>query len=201
MTSTGLAIVANPELATSPRWELQRIKSAPELFNDGPPDKKGKSTATYKSRYCRMENIADRIGMSVPDNSLVFVEGPSYGSKGAGTFDRAGLWWQVYETLAIAKHCQLVVVAPAQRMMYATGTGRADKDAVLAAVVGRYRKLNITGNDVADAVVFAAMAARAAGWPVELDGVPKKNLAALDKLAEQLQAIEEAGNHESASIR
>lgn len=197
MTSTGVAIVAAPHMNANPRWELQRVKSSPELFNDGPPDRKGKSTATFKSRYCRMENIADRIAAIVPDKSLVFIEGPSYGSTGAGTFDRAGLWWLVYETLALSKHCDVAVVAPSQRMLYATGSGRADKDAVLAAVVARYRHLSVTGNDVADAVVFAAMAARAAGWPVEPDGVPKKNLAALDKLAGQLQAIEEAGGHGS----
>ena len=181
MTSTGVAVFANSELRTNWLRKLSRVQSKAADWQSG-RDAKGKPAATWKDRYVRMENITDRVAMLVPPRALVFMEGPSYGSKGAGTWDRAGLWWQVYEALHVAQQCTVVPVSPSQRMLYATGNGRADKDAVLAAVVKRYPELDITGNDVADAVVFAAMAARVAGWAIESTEPPAKALTALDKL-------------------
>lgn len=187
MSSTGLAVYQihhSDSPAYDPRdpllFTLARVKSRPEDWRSGPVGKNGKMTETYRDRYLRMENIADRIALNVPEGSLVVMEGPSYGSKGSGTWDRAGLWWLVYDALSIHRKCRIVVGAPTQRMQYATGTGRADKDTVLAAVVKRYHWLDISGNDVADAVVFMAMAARLAG--VQFDALPKANLKAMDKL-------------------
>jgi crossover junction endodeoxyribonuclease RuvC len=62
-----------------------------------------------------------------------------------------------------------VVVSPSQLKTYALGKGSGkgtDKDWVLAAVVRRYLEVAIAGNDEADALVLAAMAADHYGHPV-----------------------------------
>lgn len=179
LTSTGLALAYRADYVPDRiPPSVYRIRTSPRDFDTSP-----KRVASWGDRYRRLEHIADGIAARVPMGALVFMEGPSYGSASTSQHDRAGLWWLAYEALAVAQQCRVVPVSPAQRMMYATGKGRADKDEVLAAVVKRYGPLgfDVTGNDVADAVVFAAMAARADGRPLE-DGLPKTHLRAMDKL-------------------
>ena len=120
--------------------------------------------------------------------SLVVIEGPAYGTRRqGGEHARAGCWWRLVDRLmpSIAGEGWLysvVVATPAQRAMYATGVGNASKDKVLAAAIRRYPAWDITGNDVADAVVLAAIGARLLGHPVE-ESLPQSHLRALAKLA------------------
>lgn len=175
LTSTGLALAYRADYVPDRiPPSVYRIRTKPADYPD-----------TWQGRYLRLEDIADRVAARVPAGALVFMEAPSYGSTSTSAHDRAGLWWLVYEALTIAQQCRVVPVSPAQRMMYATGSGRASKDEVLAAVVKRYTHLgfDVTGNDVADAVVFAAMAARADGRPIDDGlGLIKLHLRAMDKL-------------------
>ncbi len=94
---------------------------------------KGKRTDTYAMRRVRLHRLADRILDTVGPCDLAVVEGPSYGSKGSGTWDRAGLWWLVVDRLA-ARDIPVAVVTPSARAKYATGDGRAGKQAVVEAV-------------------------------------------------------------------
>lgn len=69
-------------------------------------------------------------------------------------------------------------------MKYATGKGGgkdAGKDAVLAAAIRTYPHLDITGNDIADAVIFLAIGRRLTGQPMEAS-LPKARLDALAKI-------------------
>lgn len=182
MTATGLAVTTPGSADDGPHTELHRIESKP--LPSGPRDAKGRHTVTWRDRHLRMELIADQVSGRIPYGALVFLEAPSYGSTGAGTFDRSGLWWLVFDTLIFRNEARVVPVSPSQRMLYATGKGGgkdAGKDAVIAAVVRRYPDLAVTDNNVADAVVLMAMAARAAGTPLE-DSIPAANLKAMDKL-------------------
>lgn len=112
--------------------------------------------------------------------ALAVIEGPSFGQgRQSGTHARAGLWWLIVDGLASAD-IAIAVVPPATRAMYATGKGNAGKDEVLAAVVKRYPAWDVTGNDIADAVVLAAIGARLLGHPV--DDLPKSHLRALAKV-------------------
>ena len=72
-------------------------------------------------------------------------------------------------------------VPPALLKKYATGRGNAAKDEVLAAVVRRYPHADINGNDIADAVVLAAMGARHREAPIE-NSLPALNASALAKV-------------------
>ncbi|MFI5808907.1 hypothetical protein [Streptomyces sp. NPDC051561] len=139
---------------------------------------KGKRTDTYAMRRTRLHRLADRILDTVGPCDLAVVEGPSYGSKGAGTWDRAGLWWLVVDRLA-ARDIPVAVVTPAARAKYATGDGRAGKQAVVEAVGPRYG-VALRDDNQADAYVLLAMGH---DWLDEpLADVPAKNRAALDRV-------------------
>ncbi|MFE5895920.1 hypothetical protein ACFQ67_00570 [Streptomyces sp. NPDC056488] len=139
---------------------------------------KGKRTDTYAMRRTRLHRLADRILDTVGPCDLAVVEGPSYGSRGAGTWDRAGLWWLVVDRLA-ARDIPVAVVTPSARAKYATGDGRAGKQAVLDAVGPRYG-VALRDDNQADAYVLLAMGH---DWLDEsLADVPKKNRAALARV-------------------
>ncbi|MDN5688231.1 MAG: hypothetical protein L0G94_16370, partial [Brachybacterium sp.] len=76
----------------------------------------------------------------------------------------------------------VVEVSPPSRMMYATGKGNAGKDLVLVTTAATYKQAEVTGNDVADAVVIAAMISRLAGQPIELRQPAQTKLKALAKI-------------------
>lgn len=167
LTSTGVALVGDGEPA-----ELHRVRSA------------GHRGDSLWERFLRLDRlrreIVDLVHGDSPD--LVVVEGPSFGSAGAGTFDRSGLWWLVVWELSAA--IPVAEVSPSARAKYATGAGggpKAAKDAVLAAVVRRYSDVEVDGNDVADALLLAAMGARHLDAPI--DEVPAVNLQAMEKVA------------------
>lgn len=140
--------------------------------------------ATIVGRADRALRMRRRIVREVdgakPD--LVVVEGPAP-SRGTlvGAHEVAGLWWLVVAELTYLWY-RVAVVPPPNRAMYATGAGNAGKDRVLAAAIRRYPTVDITGNDVADAVVLAAMGQRHLGHPVE-DHLPMTHLRAMDKIA------------------
>jgi hypothetical protein len=176
LTATGVAAVRPLGLVPS----LDKITTDPADYRSGRDPKTDKPVATFQDRLNRLEDILARAEDAIPPGSLVFLEAPSYGSAGSGTFDRSGLWWLAYQRLT-ALSCRVVPVPPTCRALYATGKGNAGKDAVIAAVTRRYPDLDVRDNNVADAVVLMAMAARAAGQPME-DSLPAGNLKAMDKL-------------------
>lgn len=123
-----------------------------------------------RSRSLRLRRIAATVTRSCAGAALVCIEGPAYGMKAErGNFDRSGLWWLVASRLD-AMDIPVVEVSPSSVKVYATGKGGgpdASKDSVLAAVIRRYPAVEVSGNDEADALVLAAMAARHLGFPVE----------------------------------
>lgn len=141
-------------------------------------------TLTLRAR--RLTTITSDVlshlrNMGLSSRTLVVIEGPSFGqARQGGQHDRAGLWWMVVQAL-LDLTCLVVEVPPACRAKYATGKGNAAKDAVLAAAIRRYPQADITGNDIADAVVLAAMGAHGLQCPIA--EVPQVNATALAKVA------------------
>lgn len=165
LTSTGVAVSRLGAVRT------HRVRSS------------GKATASWVDRSRRLRALVDQVCLLVPAGALVMVEGPSYGSVSQSVHDRAGLWWMVFTALE-ARGCALVPVSPSQRMKYAIGKGGgkdAGKDNVLAAAIRTYPEVEITGNDVADAVIMMAMGRRLLGEPLEAS-LPVARLDALAKL-------------------
>lgn len=148
----------------------------------------GKSTDDWEQRYNRGTNLVAKVAAFVPHYSLVAIEGPSYSSVGGSSHDRSGLWWRIYDTLRVDCQCTILVVSPSQRMIYATGKGNAKKDTVLAAAIKRYQHLiDIQDNNIADAVVLAAIAADLDGEP--LAKLPETHMRALEKLRPEYRKL------------
>jgi hypothetical protein len=171
LTSTGLAINETDSDAGD-HGGAARIRTA----------RAAQCTDLVADDLRRIRTIAVAIGEAGTwGSNLVVVEGPSYGqARQTGEHTRAGLWWRVVDE-ADYHGVPLLVVPPATLKTYATGKGNSSKDAVLAAVVKRYPGWEVTGNDVADAVILCAIGSRLLGHPLE-SSLPQSHLRALDKL-------------------
>jgi crossover junction endodeoxyribonuclease RuvC len=165
LTSTGLAFVEADE--TGPVEVLTEHVSSP-------------TSPRLVDRHHRLLDLTHQVlQFAYPRHPhLCLIEGPSFSSKGAHTWDRAGLWWMVVSALLESGNVVLEVT-PSTRMKYATGSGRADKDKVVIAATRRYADVEFIGNDEADALVIAAIGARLLGAPIETKPLPKANLAAM----------------------
>lgn len=169
LTSTGVAVIRSPE-----RVETSTVTSK--------PPKAG--TETVRTRFERMERLAGSILDLVESADVVGIESPAYGMRNAGkVHDRSGLWWWIVGQLE-ARGVPVVEVSPPSRTMYATGKGNAGKDLVLVTAAATYKQAEITGNDVADAVVIAAIVSRLVGQPIELRELTQAKLRALKKVRE-----------------
>lgn len=176
LTNTGIAVHCTDSV-------YRRSVNDVELFN---VESTGKKNDSWHTRGQRIHDLARTASLHIPHGSLVVIESPSYGSRGGAAHDRAGLWWAIHRRLT-DNDCVLIAAAPSQRMKYITGTGRADKDTVLAHTIRRYPELDITNNNTADAVIFMAMAARLAGRPLEQGTEIKAMDEVTTKLATQLE--------------
>ena len=138
---------------------------------------KGARADTLTDRHTRLTWIAGTVLDHTRGATLAVIEGPSYGSVGAGTWDRGGLWWLIVDAL-LSNDIPLAVAPPSSRSRYATGKGNASKDEVLLAVARRYPDVELDNNNEADALVLAAAGAHRLGHPIV--DVPKGHAGALD---------------------
>ncbi len=163
LTSTGIARIENGSI------DVGVLKSA----NQGP------AVTDQRTRLCGITKaIWNFMGTTTHAPDMVVIEGPSYGSKGAGTWDRAGLWWLVIDGL-VSNGIPVAIAPPSCRARYATGKGNADKDLVLAETVRRFDR--VLRNDEADALILAAMGCDHLGSP--LVTMPAAHRTGLDKVA------------------
>lgn len=135
------------------------------------PKAKKPSPPTLQQRQDRVRRIAAEVFTYVMDPhpnlpDLVVIEAPAYSSRMGSAHDRSGLWWMIVNQIIMAG-LPVGEVAPSARCKYATGSGNADKDVVLAAAIKRYPDARIDNNNVADATILAAMGARSFGYPVD----------------------------------
>lgn len=128
----------------------------------------------------RFDVIAAELIDATMDADLIAVEGRGFMVKAGAEAQHqlSGLWWHVWRLTRPD-----LEVNPTTIKKYATGTGNASKDVVLANAVRRYPAAAIMGNDEADAAVLAYLLARLAGHPAEAHDPPKSHLEALRKLA------------------
>jgi crossover junction endodeoxyribonuclease RuvC len=181
LTSSGVAKLWVAK-GKQPVTELETVESKP------PPvryDEKGKpKPATLGQRRYRLDGLRRELLDFCQGSEVVAVEGPAYASVGGHPHDRSGLWWLVVEDLLKGGYT-VVEIPPNNVKMYATGKGNSAKEKVMLAAANRYRDLvEVTGNDVADALVIAAMTAREMGYPVEPSlKMPDTHLRALTTVA------------------
>jgi crossover junction endodeoxyribonuclease RuvC len=166
LTSSGMcrvnleSIDHGPPNGTSNAWTVDtwRVTSKP---------------AADRSPAGMSNRIAEIIAAMAPHIAaadVVVLEGQSSALKGSAAQTLPWLWGRIVDT-TVEYATQLIVAAPSQRMMYATGKGNAAKDTVLAAAIHRWPAIDIDGNDTADALILAAIGCRYLGTPI--DDMPK----------------------------
>lgn len=112
--------------------------------------------------------------------TLVVIEHPAFSRAGGGAVERHWLFLDIAAAL-LAQDIPVVEVGPGQRAQYATGKAGASKSAVVDAVARRFPEFQTGGdNNLADAVVLAAMGADHLGQP--LAAMPATHRAALAKV-------------------
>jgi len=137
----------------------------------------GHNADTYRDRSRRIRALCQRIlqhlaGPLELGIDLAVIEGPAFSRHTGASFDRSGLWHGLYASLD-ARNVPTAVVTPTTRSKWATGHGRADKTAVLAAVRAWWPQLAIANHDQADALVLAAIGAHHHGDPMPFQVKPR----------------------------
>lgn len=143
LTSTGVATVWEDETQT---WTI-----------------KSETVKGYDARRVRMESIAERILLEWTAD-LIVIEGPALSRNNPGTWDRAGLWWQVYTRLRL-RGTPIAVCSPTTLKSWATGSGTADKKLVRSRVESLWG-VKVRNTDEADALCLATMGAQHLGMDV-----------------------------------
>lgn len=161
MTSTGVAIIKVS--GTGVTAHTHRVESKPPKRARG-----DKTPVTLIERHHRLELIAEAATCwPVPfalDVVMAIIEGPSYSSAGAGTWDRAWLWGTVVAKLH-ARDIPVVLIPPSTRAKWATGSGAAGKSPVGVHMSRMWPDIDpgIT-DDEWDALALASMGAQHIGW-------------------------------------
>ncbi|KJF21941.1 hypothetical protein C7T36_18345 [Rhodococcus sp. AD45-ID] len=148
LTGTGIAIIIN----NTP--QLQTIAS------------RGKRDDTWQQRATRLTDLRNRTMNLIPRNTeLAIIEGPAYAAQGSGNHDRAGYWWMLYQALTALK-IPTAVCPPTTRAKWATDKGNAGKADVAMAIAKHWPETTIRGDDQADALCFATIAAQHLNHPM-----------------------------------
>jgi len=123
----------------------------------------------------RLRAIREEIIKHARTADLVVMEGPSFGSRGRGQHDRAGLWWMTLDALE-ALNIPTAIAPPTTVKKYATGKGNSDKDHVIGEAYKRFERFS-GNNDEADALWLAAMGN---DYLIQESVVPSTNRVALN---------------------
>lgn len=132
---------------------IHRPGHTPDIYTIGSP-----TAATWPERQHRLETLRNRVMNAIPRNTtLAVMEGPSYGSSGSGTWDRAWYWGKLHDAFTALK-IPLAICPPKTRAKWVCDDGNADKPTVRAAIQKMWPDAPITNYDEADAMCFAAIA-------------------------------------------
>lgn len=143
ISSSGVVV-----LGAATRFERVQSKPAGELL----ADRLDRLRMQALHVMAQLDEARDTEGIR-----LIVIEGPAYGSNNAMTHMLSGFWWLLVHGLE--KYGPVAVVQPPTLKKFATGSGRAGKDEMLAAAIGAFPAAGIRNNDVADAAALAAMGA------------------------------------------
>ena len=112
--------------------EIQELKTRP-------------SGREVHARLCRFELLTAAVAEELPQRSIVFIEGYSFGSKGSSGVTLGEFGGVLRLSLIRLRHT-LVEVAPATLKKFATGKGNAKKPAVVSALTKRFGEVFDTDN-------------------------------------------------------
>ena len=107
----------------------------------------------------RLRYIVKKVRDLAADYDLAVIEGAAYGRGGqAGHDELAALRWMVRDAVDRAG-IPIAMAPPTTVKLWATGSGRADKDAMISAAVTRFPLADIRSSDEADALALADLGA------------------------------------------
>lgn len=114
----------------------------------------------------RLAYLLDAVAEIARGSDVAVVEGVLSHMPGAEVhLNLAGLHWLVRHRLH-ELDVPYAVVTATSRMKWLTGKGHTEKDDCLVEVIKRFPLADVRGNDQADALTLAAMAAAAYGQPL-----------------------------------
>lgn len=114
-------------------------------------------------RIARYRVLVSQVLIVVPKQSLVFIEGYSFGSNGGQATDRAEYGGILrYHLCGHGMECTVVEVPPTSLKKWATGSGAGDKTPMIAALTKRYG-VEFRTNDEYDAYALARLGEQYAG--------------------------------------
>lgn len=169
LTSCGIAVLGDESI-----YAPVVIRS---LLSVGHP---GKNTDGWDDRSDRIVSQTRRVIEYIPrDADLVVIEDlPSHVKLLPSFRDRCVLWGGIYSALR-ARRTPIAVCNPATREKWATGKVVRDlgtkerKARVLAAVREQWPDRRIANDDIADALILAAMGALKLGWTLPFEIKPR----------------------------
>jgi crossover junction endodeoxyribonuclease RuvC len=131
----------------------------------------GKRGESLRERDERLSLVTSQLySVESQDLCAVAIEAPAFGAPGGSTWDRAGLWWRLVHRL-LSYEVPIVQVTSAQRQKFAVGRAHSaknpvDKADVAMAAMKMWPGAAIVGENAADAVVIASIAACLVDLPV-----------------------------------
>jgi crossover junction endodeoxyribonuclease RuvC len=150
LTGTGVAVLD----CEGGRWSGR-------TWSTGRPGKRGEPLTARNQRIGGI--VADLLSVDLWSVDHAAVEEPAHGAPGGSTWDRAGLWWAIVHRL-LAYDIPVVQVNSSQRQKFAVGHAHSkrnpvDKSDVAMAAAKMWPDVPIRGNNAADALVIASVAA------------------------------------------
>lgn len=123
--------------------------------------------------HARLEELKTSVTALVRQArpALVVIESGSYASTSSTFHQLAGGWWLVaHEIYRLG--VPYATVAPGTLKRYATGSGTADKDTMVAAARAAWPNVLVTNDDAADALWLADMGSHYLGRPLTTSRAP-----------------------------
>lgn len=160
LASTGIALVTQVDGLHGARCHLSAETFKPAMTGTG-----------AAAEVARVASIVEQVCQSTGTCELVLIEGLALSSRTGKYAERAHLYYSLHAGY-IARRKQVESVAPSSLKKLVTGSGRADKDAVLQAIrdawgdLGWDEGLKTGRYDRADAAALAWVAAERTGFPV-----------------------------------
>ena len=130
---------------------------------------------TLTDRLASIRSVTHQLGRLIAalghPPALALLEGASYGSEHGQPHERGGLYWALVGAL-VDHNVPVAECPPPTLKKWATGSGRAEKAAVVAAMGLMWPGVRATGDPArhheCEALALAHMAAQHLGWPVPI---------------------------------
>lgn len=114
------------------------------------------------------------------DQTLVILEGFSFGSKGSALFEIAGLGYLVRHQLW-QEDIEFILVPPTALKKYCTGKGNTEKSMIIKEVYKKW-KYDSNSDNEADAYVLARIGRALLGWDTDLTTYQKEVIKQIKEL-------------------